>query len=136
MKPLMLMTILGVSALLAACGQKAETNDTTAANTATEAASDKGEMAGSMSGDMGNMAMPADGGAKMAKGKGTVTAIDKSAGSITLDHGPIPEADWPSMTMAFKAKPELLDSVKVGDRVVFDLTLKDGSGEVTALQKQ
>ena len=119
MKPLMLMTILGVSALLAACGQKAETNDTTAANTATEAASDKGEMAGSMSGDMG-----------------TVTAIDKSAGSITLDHGPIPEADWPSMTMAFKAKPELLDSVKVGDRVVFDLTLKDGSGEVTALQKQ
>ena len=47
----------------------------------------------------------------MAKGKGTVTAIDKSAGSITLDHGPIPEADWPSMTMAFKAKPELLDSV-------------------------
>lgn len=136
MKPLMLTTMLGLTALLAACGQKAETNETAAANTATEAASDKDEMAGNMSGDTGNMAMPADSGAKMAKGSGTVTAIDKSAGSITLDHGPIPEAQWPAMTMAFKAKPELLDSVKVGDKVAFDLALKDGAGEVTTITKQ
>lgn len=136
MKPLMLTTMLGVTALLAACGQKAETNETAAANTATEAAPGKSEMAGNMSGDMGNMAMSADSAAKMAKGSGTVTAIDKSAGTITLDHGPIPEAQWPAMTMAFKAKPELLGSVKVGDKVAFDLALKDGSGEVTAVQKQ
>ncbi|ABF54257.1 copper-binding protein [Sphingopyxis alaskensis] len=136
MKPLMLTTMLGVTALLAACGQKTESDETTAANSATEAAPDKGEMAGNMSGDMGNMAMPADSGAKMAKGNGTVTAIDKAAGTVTLDHGPIPEAKWPAMTMAFKARPELLDSVKVGDKVAFDLALKDGSGEVTAIQKQ
>jgi Cu/Ag efflux protein CusF len=40
------------------------------------------------------------------------------------------------MTMAFKAKAELLDRVKVGDKVAFDLALKDGAGEVTAVQKQ
>src|SRR3546814_17236981 len=104
--------LLGVTALLAACGQKTESNETTAANSATEAASNKGEM----SGDMGNMAMPADSAAKMAKGNGTVTAIDKAAGTVTLDHGPIPEANWPAMTMAFKAKPGLLDSIQVGDQ--------------------
>src|SRR3546814_7871614 len=80
--------------------------------------------------DMGNMAMSDSGIAKMAKGTGTVTAIDKAAGTITLDHGPIPEANWPAMTMAFTAKQALLETVKVGDKVAFDLALKDGAGEV------
>ena len=94
-------------------------------------------MAGNMSAEnMGNMAMPAEGAAKMAKGSGTVTAIDKAAGTITLAHGPIPEANWPAMTMAFKAQPQLLADVKAGDKVAFDLALKDGAGEVTAITKQ
>jgi len=125
------LVMLGLTALLAACGPKAETNETAAANTA-EATGNMAETPG----DMGNMAMPAEGATKTAKGSGTVTAIDKAAGTITLDHGPIPEASWPAMTMAFKAKAELLDSVKVGDKVAFDLALKDGAGEVTAVQKQ
>lgn len=135
MKPRTIATAVGLAALLAACGQKTETNEATATNTASEAATDMGGMAGNMSGDMGNMAMPADDGHTMAKGSGTVTAVDKSAGTITLDHGPIAEANWPAMTMAFKAKPELLDAVKVGDKVVFDLALKEGTGEVTAIRK-
>ncbi len=136
MKPLTLTTMLGLTALLAACGQKAEKDEAGATNTATEAPTNMGETAGNMSGDMGNMSMPGQGTAKMAKGNGTVTAIDKAAGTVTLDHGPIPEANWPAMTMAFKAKPELIDSVKVGDKVAFDLALKDGAGEVTAIRKQ
>src|SRR3546814_3234698 len=43
MKHLMLTTMLGVTALLAACGQKTESNETTAANSATEAASNRSE---------------------------------------------------------------------------------------------
>ncbi|SNS96791.1 copper-binding protein [Sphingopyxis indica] len=135
MKPLTLAAMLGLAALLAACGQKAETDDA-AANTTAEATGKMDAMASNMSGDMGNMEMPMAGSAKMAKGAGTVTAVDKSAGTITLDHGPIAEADWPAMTMAFKAKPELLDSVKVGDKVAFDLALNGNAGEVTAIQKQ
>jgi Cu/Ag efflux protein CusF len=127
--------MLGLSALLAACGQKAETNDA-AANATSEATGKVDATAGNMSGDMGTMEMPLAGAAKMAKGTGTVTAVDKSAGTITLDHGPIAEANWPAMTMAFKAKPELIDSVKVGDKVAFDIALKDGAGEVTTIQKQ
>lgn len=121
---------LGLAALAAACGKKAETPvaaETNQAAPATEA----------MNGDMGNMAMaPAATAAIKTKGHGTVTAIDKAAGTITLDHGPIPEAKWPAMTMAFKAAPAITDAAKVGDKVDFDLTLTGNTGEVTAVRKQ
>lgn len=120
---------LGLAALTAACGKKAETPVAAETNQAAPAAT--------MSGDMGNMAMaPAATAAIKAKGHGTVTAIDKTAGTITLDHGPIPEAKWPAMTMAFKAAPAITDATKVGDKVDFDLTLTGNAGEVTAIHKQ
>lgn len=120
---------LGLVALTAACGKKAETPVAAETNQAAPAAT--------MNGDMGNMAMaPAASTAIKAKGHGTVTAIDKTAGTITLDHGPIPEAKWPAMTMAFKAAPAITDAVKVGDKVDFDLTLTGNAGEVTAVTKQ
>jgi Cu(I)/Ag(I) efflux system protein CusF len=136
MKPVVLTAMLSLTALLAACGQKSETNETAAGDATTPAASTMGEATTNTSGDMSNMTMPADGAAKMAKGSGTVIAVDKAAGTITLDHGPIAEANWPAMTMAFKARPELIDSVKVGDKVTFDLALKQGAGEVMAIRKQ
>src|SRR3546814_1910134 len=49
--------LLGLAALLAACGQKAETDDA-AANTTAEATGKMDAMASNMSGDMGNMEMP------------------------------------------------------------------------------
>lgn len=128
MKSVHVTPAVGLALLLAACGEKAETNAT-----ATNAAAEASGAASGMANMSGNMAMPAG---KPAKGTGTVTAIDRAAGTITLDHGPIAEAGWPAMTMAFKAAPGLLDSVKVGDKVSFELTLKDGSGEVTSIAKQ
>lgn len=120
---------LGLVALTAACGKKAEAPVAAETNQAAPAAA--------MSGDMGNMAMaPAATAPILAKGHGTVTAIDKTAGTITLDHGPIPEAKWPAMTMAFKAAPAITDTAKVGDKVDFDLTLTGNAGEVTAIHKQ
>lgn len=121
---------LGLAALTAACGKKAETPVAAETNHAVPATA-------AMSGDMGNMAMaPAASTAIKAKGHGTVTAIDKTAGMITLDHGAIPEAKWPAMTMAFKAAPAITDAVKVGDNVDFNLTLVGSAGEVTAIQKK
>lgn len=125
MKPLYLTAALTTAILLSACGQKAETNVTATNEPATTNAA---------AGDMGNMAMPAE--AKMGKGIGTVTAIDKTAGKITLSHGPIPEVGWPAMTMTFTARPEVLSSVAVGDKVAFDVTVKGTAGEVTAISKQ
>lgn len=132
MKPLYLMPAIGLAMTLAACGEKGETNAPAPANTAAGAS---GSVAGmdNMSDDMGNMAMPA---AKTAKATGTIKAIDKTAGTITLDHGPIAEASWPAMTMAFKAGPAILDAAQVGERVDFDLKLTGAAGEVTAIRKR
>jgi len=120
---------LGFVALTAACGKKAETP--------VAAETNQGAPAEAMSGDMGNMAMsPSATSAIKAKGHGTVTAIDKTAGTITLNHGPIPEAKWPAMTMTFKAAPAVADAAKVGEKVDFDVTLTGSAGEVTAILKQ
>lgn len=119
----LILTIAAMGAALAACGKKA-------AEPAVQAA----QPAPAADGMMPDMDMS---GAMMAKGTGAVTAIDRTAGTITLDHGPIAAANWPAMTMEFKAVPAtLLDSVKVGDKVTFDLKMVDGGGEVTAIQAQ
>ncbi|WP_296621076.1 copper-binding protein [Rhizorhabdus sp.] len=129
MKHVRLTIALGLAALTAACGKKAEAPVAAEANQAAPSAT--------MSGDMGNMAMEPSAAAPIkAKGHGKVTAIDKSAGMITLNHGAIPEAKWPAMTMAFKAAPKITDAVAVGDKVDFDLTLVGSAGEVTAIQKK
>ena len=60
-----------------------------------------------------------------AQGSGVVKALDLKAGSVTLQHGPIAALKWPAMTMAFKADPSLLKTVKVGQKVTF--TVKPGA---------
>lgn len=124
-RPYLTLAALGLAAALAACGERKE-----AARPAAEPGAPM----------MKNGEMPmAEGAASaargMAKGEGEVTAIDKTAGTITIKHEEIPEAGWPAMTMAFKANPPtLLDQVKVGDQVRFNLKL-DGN-EITAVQRK
>ncbi len=126
------LALIGAAAALAACGPKTETKtaEAPAAPLASAPAMTRAPAADNMAG----MPMAAD--AKMAKGTGTVTAVDAKAGTVTIEHGPIPEANWPAMTMAFKAAPTLAQSVKVGEKVAFDLKLENGGGEVTAISKQ
>ncbi len=127
MKPFAhILAVTALAATLAACGKKSAepTPATPAAEAAAPASSDP----------MAGMDMA---GAKMAMGSGTVTAIDKTAGTITLDHGPIAAIQWPAMSMEFKASPaSLLETVKVGDKVSFDLKMAAGTGEVTAIRPQ
>jgi Cu/Ag efflux protein CusF len=125
MKSFYPVAVFAAAALLSACGPKAETNRTAGNQSAAT------NVAGA---DMDNMAMSGE--AKMAKSTGTVTAIDKAAGKITLAHAAIPEVNWPAMTMAFGAQPEVLNGVAVGDKVVFDVTITGNAGEVTAIAKQ
>ena len=131
MKPLpMTLAVLLAATSLAACGRKTEAPATAAAPALAAAPA----AAPAAANDMAGMDMaPAD---KMAKGVGAVTAIDQTAGTITLDHDAIPEAGWPPMVMSFKVAPTLLNRVAVGDKVAFELKLHDGSGEVTAITKQ
>ncbi len=133
MKYKLLISALAATSLLGACNQKPDNNASAPANAGSNAAGPAEAMSSTMP---ANMVMPSQGAAKKAKGAGTVTAIDEAAGTITLDHGPIKEANWPAMTMAFKAAPALRDSVKVGDKVSFELKLEGSIGEITAITKK
>ncbi|MDP2333897.1 MAG: copper-binding protein [Reyranella sp.] len=68
--------------------------------------------------------------------KGEVVKIDKTAGKVTLKHGPIKNLDMDSMTMVFRVKdPAMLDKVKAGDKVTFEADRVNGAITVTALDK-
>ncbi len=59
--------------------------------------------------------------------KGEVVTIDKPADKVKLKHEPIPELDWPAMTMFFAiADKSQLDVLKVGDKVEFEFVRKEG----------
>ncbi|MBI4194374.1 MAG: efflux RND transporter periplasmic adaptor subunit [Betaproteobacteria bacterium] len=55
------------------------------------------------------------------KGDGTIRAVDLKAGSVTLEHGPIPTLRWPAMTMDFQVTDKaLLKGMKPGQNVEFE----------------
>ncbi|MCF8504119.1 MAG: copper-binding protein [Caulobacter sp.] len=123
----LILTVAAIGTVLAGCGEKTPAPAVNAEQAVPAATPEAGGMMPGM--DMA--------GAMMARGTGTVTALDKTAGTITLDHGPIAEVKWPAMEMEFKATPaSLLDTVKVGDKVSFELKMAGTTGEVTAIQAQ
>ena len=134
---------LALAASLAACNKKpAETPAETAtapaaANTMASTAMSSNMAAANEAAPAGNMSsMDMSGGAMTGTGDGEVTAIDKTAGTITLKHGPIPGVKWPAMTMTFKANPPVLvDQAKVGEKVSFDVKVQGQDNEVTAIRK-
>ena len=71
----------------------------------------------------------------MADGAGVVTAVDSKAGTVTIHCGPIAKLAWPAMTMALKASsPSLLQGVKVGQSVKFQVMQMGGAVQLTAIR--
>lgn len=69
-----------------------------------------------------------------AQGVGVVKAMDNAEGTITLQHEAIKAIDWPAMTMTFKvASSELLNGVKLGDKVRFGLHPAGMASTVTSI---
>ncbi|BBC71668.1 conserved hypothetical protein [Altererythrobacter sp. B11] len=73
-------------------------------------------------------------GEQMGTGEGTVAAVD--AETITIDHGPIPEVNWPAMTMSFSADEASRQKVTKGDQVTFAFRKTEGGGEITSIDKK
>ncbi len=121
MKPVLILSA-GLALALAACGQK---TDTAPAEPTSAAAAPAGEMSGTPMAAMGEMS---------GTGAGAVTAVDPAAGTVTIDHGPIPGVNWPAMTMAFTATPTVLQKAKVGEQVEFDVTVKGPAAQVTDIR--
>ncbi|MDR2364976.1 MAG: copper-binding protein [Zoogloeaceae bacterium] len=58
----------------------------------------------------------------IASGEGIVKKIDAEKQRLVLAHDPIAQLKWPAMTMPFAVTdPALLQGLKVGDRIGFDL---------------
>jgi len=67
---------------------------------------------------------------------GQVTKVDRSAGKITIRHGPLKKFDMDSMTMVFRAgDPAMLKAVKAGDKVKFVPERINGQFTVTKIEK-
>jgi Cu(I)/Ag(I) efflux system protein CusF len=68
---------------------------------------------------------------------GQVTKVDASAGNITIKHGPIKKLEMDQgMTMVFHAQePDMLKTVKAGDKVKFDAESVNGQLTLTKIEK-
>ncbi|MBC5765953.1 efflux RND transporter periplasmic adaptor subunit [Ramlibacter albus] len=70
------------------------------------------------------------------KASGTVEAVDAKAGTVTLNHGPVPTLKWPAMTMEFKvANSGLLAHLQPKAKVNVEF-VERGAGEwvITSVQ--
>lgn len=72
--------------------------------------------------------------ATSAKATGTITALNAASHKITFDHGPIPDINWPAMTMEFAVAPSVdLAKLKTGEKVNFTLSGSDGKYTVQSV---
>jgi Cu(I)/Ag(I) efflux system membrane fusion protein len=64
-------------------------------------------------------------------GSGTVRGVKPEEGVLNLEHAPIPELDWPAMTMDFDvAEGVSLDGLVPGDEIHFGMRKVDAGGWV------
>jgi Cu/Ag efflux protein CusF len=68
---------------------------------------------------------------------GQVVKVDQSARKITIKHGPAPKLDMTeAMTMVYAVSdPNMLTSVKAGDKISFDAGRINGQLTVTKIEK-
>jgi len=97
-----------------------------------------GQMNHTMPGGMvmsGNtMEKPVAAAANTAMGNGLVKNINKAKGTVTLQHGALPNG-MPPMTMAYKVKDAAwLDQLKAGQKIRFATDPADGGMTVTQIE--
>lgn len=71
-----------------------------------------------------------------AKGVGTITEIDPTAGKVTFAHGPVQELHWPAMTMSFSATSKQLSGFAIGDRVAFSFDWDGKTGRLLSIARR
>lgn len=75
------------------------------------------------------------GGDPSAFSSGTVLAVDNTANTITISHGPLQNLGMPPMTMVFQVSdPAVLVEVKPGDKVRFHADTVGGAFRVTRIE--
>lgn len=66
---------------------------------------------------------------------GEVQSVDPVSGNIMLTHEPIPELNWPSMTMGFTAAENLsLDEFQPGETIRFEFRQTEAGFEILSVE--
>lgn len=66
---------------------------------------------------------------------GVIRAVDREAGTITVEHGPIKSLGMPAMTMPYHVKdPAMLTAVKPGDRIKMSVDKMGDMYTIMAMQ--
>lgn len=77
----------------------------------------------------------ADASGNSYEASGTVAAVEP--GSVTIDHGPVADLDWPAMTMAFAVPAGMAtDGIAPGVPVRFSFEQVDAGYRLTAVDVQ
>jgi len=72
-----------------------------------------------------------------ASASGVIRDVDRANARVKIDHGPIPSIGMPGMVMTFKVKnAELLDQVKQGDQVNFEIEQSGLGWVITKLNRK
>ena len=68
------------------------------------------------------------------KAHGVVNSVNAAGGRVNITHDPIESLKWPKMKMNFKVQdPALLEGVKAGDVVDFDLQKTGDEYKITRI---
>ena len=72
----------------------------------------------------------------VVRATGTIEAINRERGVVSIAHGPIPALKWPASTMEFQARPEQLESLAVGDAVRIGFQSEGDEAALVSIDKR
>lgn len=67
---------------------------------------------------------------------GTIEALDRQQGVVTIAHGPVPALKWPASTMEFQARQEQLEGLAVGDAVQVSFQSEGEQAAIVSIDKR
>lgn len=70
---------------------------------------------------------------RLYSASGTVTRLAPELGAVMIEHGPVPELNWPAMNMTFGVDRALLDEIGEGDTLDFSFVKSGDEYLITAV---
>jgi Cu(I)/Ag(I) efflux system protein CusF len=67
---------------------------------------------------------------------GTIEALDRERGVVTIAHDPVPALKWPASTMEFQARREQLEGLAKGDAVQIGFQSEGDEAAIVSIDKR
>ena len=67
---------------------------------------------------------------------GTIQALDRQRGVVSIAHGPVPALKWPASTLDFQARREQLEGLSVGDAVQISFQSEGEQAAIVSIDKR